>query len=236
MGQQHLARLAAPAFWQLARKEHKWTLRPRSGTHALEASLPLGVVIRDMLGLAHTAKELKWILNQGSVLVDKVVRKDPHFAIGFMDVLEFPQLQQTYRVVLDYHGQFVLLPVPAAEMESKLLKVIGKTMLRKKQLQFTLSDGRNLLDPKQKMNVGDTVHFHLGKKAVQEVLPVEPGMLAYFIDGTHQGTLGVVKAILRGKDLQEPKISAEQNGVTFITSLRYVLIVGKQKPLLTLTP
>ncbi|MBI5391718.1 30S ribosomal protein S4e [Candidatus Woesearchaeota archaeon] len=234
MGQQHLARLAAPDFWQMKRKERKWILRPQTGSHSYREALPLGLILREMLQLAKTLKEVKFILNQGVITVDKVVRKDPHFAVGFMDVVEITSLKQAYRVVLDAHGRFVLLPVSGAETEFKLLKVVGKTMARKQQLQCTFADGRNVVATKA-IAVGDTAYYNLTTKNIQDVLPMKPGYLAYFIGGSHQGTLGVIKEILRGKDLQKPKVAAEQNGVTFITPMRYALIVGKEKPLLNLT-
>jgi len=47
----HLSTLAAPKSWPIKRKGIKWITRPKSGPHNLKSSLPLIVVLRDMLKL-----------------------------------------------------------------------------------------------------------------------------------------------------------------------------------------
>ena len=57
----HLKRLAAPANWQIPRKVHKFVVRPLPGPHAMSESLPLLLIVRDILKYADNAREAKKI-------------------------------------------------------------------------------------------------------------------------------------------------------------------------------
>ena len=52
-GTTHLKRNPAPKFWTIHRKEFVWTVRPKSGPHALQQSLPLTLIVKEMLGYAN---------------------------------------------------------------------------------------------------------------------------------------------------------------------------------------
>jgi len=70
-------RLAAGKVVPLLRKEHVWHIKAKPGPHKKKNSVALGFVLRDMIGIAKNAKEAKKILNQGSVLVDGKIAKEP---------------------------------------------------------------------------------------------------------------------------------------------------------------
>ena len=72
----HLKRLAAPANWQLPRKERTFTVRPSPGPHSMDKSLPLLLVVRDTLKYADNAREAKKIIQMGKILIDGVKRKE----------------------------------------------------------------------------------------------------------------------------------------------------------------
>ena len=59
----HMKRLAMPRSWPLPRKTSIWVTRPAPGAHSLELCLPLRVVIRDVLGYAKSAREVRHILH-----------------------------------------------------------------------------------------------------------------------------------------------------------------------------
>jgi small subunit ribosomal protein S4e len=61
----HLKRLAIPRSWPLPRKTTVWVTRPRAGAHTLERSIPINIVIRDVLGMAHSTREVRTILHNG---------------------------------------------------------------------------------------------------------------------------------------------------------------------------
>jgi small subunit ribosomal protein S4e len=97
----HLKRFKAPKHWPIHPKENKWTTKPNAGPHAIEESLPLLLIVRDILGVADNAREAKRIINNGEILVDGRARKDYKFPVGFMDVIEIPKTENIYRVLPD---------------------------------------------------------------------------------------------------------------------------------------
>ena len=83
----HLKRLAMPRSWPLPRKTSIWVTRASAGAHALELCMPIRVVIRDVLGYAKSAREVRHILHNDLASIDGKVCKDSRRGVGFMDVL-----------------------------------------------------------------------------------------------------------------------------------------------------
>ena len=139
----HLKRFKAPKHWPIHPKENKWTTKPNAGPHAIEGSLPLLLIVRDILGVADNAREAKRIINTGEILVDGRARKDYKFPVGFMDVIEIPKSEKVYRVLPDEKGRLILYPIAAENKDFKLCKITDKTTIRGGKTQLNLHDGRN---------------------------------------------------------------------------------------------
>ena len=75
----HLKRLNAPRMLKLHRKKETWTIKSSPGSHPLNQSIPLGMVIRDYLDLCDTYRESKRIIASGEILVDGAKRKNHKF-------------------------------------------------------------------------------------------------------------------------------------------------------------
>ena len=61
----HLKRYKAPENWPIHPKEYKWTVKTNPGPHPLDGSIPLLIIVRDILKVADTAREAKIIINKG---------------------------------------------------------------------------------------------------------------------------------------------------------------------------
>jgi len=105
----HLSRSRAPKNWPIKRKETKWTTRPKPGTHSLDRCITFNLVIKEMLNYASTTREVRYILNTKSVLVNKKPVVDSHLSIGFMDIVEIPSTKEAYRMILNKEGKFELI-------------------------------------------------------------------------------------------------------------------------------
>src|SRR3989344_6227019 len=81
----------------LKRKENVWTIRTKPGPHKRGYAIPLGFVARDMLQVGKTMFETKKVLNQGSIEVNGVARKEVQFAVGLFDVVEAKTTKKKYR-------------------------------------------------------------------------------------------------------------------------------------------
>src|SRR5438132_11004040 len=97
-GRNRMKRLSAPKLWDLERKKKRFTFKPTPGPHSIAKSYPLGVILRDLVGLVKTAGELRYVVNAGKVLVDGRVRRTPSFAIVLFAVVTIPSDNHSLRV------------------------------------------------------------------------------------------------------------------------------------------
>lgn len=227
MGRNHIKRLAIPKSWDLERKSTQYIIRSAPGPHGLADAVPLAVVLKDMLGLAKTSREVKYLAQQRDILVDAKRRKAIDFPIGLMDTLALPQLKQCFRMVLNAKGKFTTIEVPEAEQNRKICRIIGKRMRNAKDTQLTLSDGRSITCPANAYKVGDSLLIELPSQKVVEHFPLSDGATAFLIGGTHCGVVGTISRI-SGNMIN---ITANEQ---FQTPKRYVFVVGKDKPAITL--
>ena len=70
MSRSHHKRLVMPRTWPLTRKTDIWAQKPNPSGHPLEMCMPLGIILRDVLGVAHNMREPKRILHSRQVMVD----------------------------------------------------------------------------------------------------------------------------------------------------------------------
>ncbi|MFH0818018.1 MAG: S4 domain-containing protein, partial [Candidatus Micrarchaeota archaeon] len=102
-GTSHLKRISSFKSLSIAKKTHEWLIKVCPGPHKLDQSIPLGVLIRDYLGLAANSREIKFILNHGEVFVDGRLVKKIDYPVGLMDVVTLPKLGKGYKIGVDYH-------------------------------------------------------------------------------------------------------------------------------------
>lgn len=228
MGKLHLKRLTMPGTWALKRKGVVFAIRPNPGTHPLEHCMPLGLILREVLGYAKTLREVKKILRNRNVMVDGKRRTDVHFPVGLFDTLQFIDIKQNFRLVFNNQGRLELKPISEAEARLKLCKILNKSRFKNKFL-WRLYDGRNLLTDDDAYNTHDTLLLELPEQNVKNHLPLEKDTLIYLVGGSHKGQLGVVEKIEGRKILYK-----NTEGHVVETIKKYAFAVGKDKPLVTL--
>jgi len=243
-GRRHLKRKPAPAFWPIHRKEAVWTVKPNPGPHPIAQSIPLTLVLRDILGLAKTRGEVKAVLSHGEVTVDGSIRREELFPTGFMDVVSIPNVEKWYRVLPSEKG-LMLHPISKDEAGFKLCRVEGKTVLKGGNVQLNLHDGRNLLvrvkDPsKPEEDVFDTLDTVKISLPAQEVLghfKLQEGAPALILGGKNIGIHGKVVAVER-RERQKRKNALvtieDPRGNRFQTTAELVFVVGDTRPHISL--
>ena len=123
MSSSHMKRLSMPRSWPLTRKTDIWISRPRPSGHPIERCMALGVVLRDVLGIAQSMREAKRALATRRILVDGRVTTDMRRGVGVMDVLTVGD--DHYRCVLDINGKLRYAPISAKEAAIKLCRIDG---------------------------------------------------------------------------------------------------------------
>lgn len=221
----HLSRNKAPKNWPIKRKETKWTTRPKPGAHSLDRCITFNLVIKEMLNYASTTREVRYIFNTKSVLVNKKPVVDSHLGIGFMDIVEIPSTKEAYRMILNKEGKFELINLKKELENLKPFKVIGKKILKGKKLQLNLIDSKNVLVNKDDYNTGDTVVIDLTNNSIHDHLKLEKGCEVFLLGGKHMGAHGKVTEIIKEKNLNEDRVLINTQDSQFETLKKYVFVI-----------
>lgn len=243
-GRRHLKRKPAPSFWAIHRKEAVWTVKPNPGPHPIARSIPLTLIVRDILGLAQTQREAKAIISKGKVAVDNQIQKEGLFPSGLMDVITISAMDKWYRILPSKKG-LILHPISKDESGFKLCRIEDKTILRSGNVQLNLHDGRNLMikvsDPYKHdediFKTLDTVKISLPSQEVQGHLKLAEGASALTVRGKNIGRLGKIIAIERreGQKKKSALVTIEDpKGDRFQTTVDYVFVVGDTEPSISL--
>jgi small subunit ribosomal protein S4e len=227
-----LKRLLAPEFWKVPKKVRKWVVSPRAGPHPKFYCIPLQILVRDILKLVETGKEARTIIKKGEILVDTKPRKDHAYPVGLFDVISMPRTKQNYRVVPDVKG-LALVEIPEKEADKKICKIENKTILKKGKLQLNLHDGKNLLTDNKDYKTGDSILIELTSLKILQHLALEKGNIGIVSEGANVGRIGKIVDIVPGKMKEDAKIVCEIEGKTQEILKERFVVVGKDKPLVT---
>ncbi len=239
----HSKRLSAPITYAIKRKHGVFTIRPHPTRGSYETAIPLGIVLREILGYAKTLNEVKKILVRKMVKVDGKVRTDYKFAIGPMDVLEITKTQEFFRLV-PYQGKrlYILHPITEENSKRKILQVVKKNSLRGGLTQFTFHDGRTLAVnpaeettiPVQEISPKDSVLFNLETNEVMEHYPFAEGNYGLIAGGRHVGLLGTITEIESQLGRKMRTITLQTDEGELKTSDTHIFIVGTDKSMVSL--
>jgi len=210
----------------------------------LERCIPLLIIVRDILGLAKTAREARIIIKRGYIKVDGVVRKEPKFPVGLMDVVTIEKLGQSFRVLPTPKG-LRLHPIDGGEVGFKICRIEDKTTVKGGHIQLNLHDGRNVLirvaDPTNPVEdvyrTLDTLKLGLPDQELLDHFKLEEGAYAIIVDGKNMGVHGRIVEIreLRGVKRRRFEVEIETpKGERARSILDYVFVVGREEPVISL--
>lgn len=224
----HLKRLAAPKTWPIKRKAARFVAKPVSGPHSLVIGMTLNEILKEVLNYATTTREVRKILNTHQIKIDGKARKDFRFPIGVFDTIEFTNINEYFRVILNTKGKLGLVKLKKEEVTIKPCKIIGKTMVRGK-LQLNFYDGKNIFVDKNNYKVGDTIVLSLPEHKIDKHLKLDKKSTIFLIGGKHIGELGSVEDIVGAKIIYK-----NEKGDLVETSKEYAFVVGNEKSLITI--
>lgn len=188
-----LKRAKAPKNWKIPRKEKKWTINPHPGPHNKEA-IPLAFIIRDYLGYAHTMREVKKILSERKVKINGKVRTDYKFPVGVLDVVEIPDTNECFRILINQKGNFVLHSITGEETHIQLLKIMGKHLVKGAKTQLAFHDGTTMLVNEKYATYG-TVVFDVETRNIVQYIPFAEGNYGMITAGRNVSKSGIITSI-----------------------------------------
>jgi small subunit ribosomal protein S4e len=221
-----LKRYVMPKFWNVPIKTNAFIVKPLPGPHGKNECIPLQIILRDMLKLAHTAKEVRQVLNAEKVLVDKKVRKQPKYPVGLMDVVEIPSIGKSYRIEINKKGLY-LANAKDDETNRKLCRITGKTTIKGGLTQLNLHDGRNIILKKDAYGVGDSLLIQIPDQKILKHFKLQKDEHALIISGKNIGAKGKIHEIKRRKTMLETSTVVIKSGEESIETLLDYVMVGE---------
>jgi small subunit ribosomal protein S4e len=218
------------------KKKAKWIVTPRPGPHKKFESIPLLIVIRDLLKLVDTKNDAKKIIKNKNVLVDGKPRTDLRYPAGLFDVIEIPKNEKQYRVVPDKHG-LSLIEISKKETNLKICRIRNKTIVKGGKIQLNLHDGKNIIikDKKETYKTGDSLLLELPSQKIVEHIKMQKGVVAIITGGQNIGNIINIKDIITTKSREPNKVICKKDDNEFEAIMDYVYVVGNEKPSIRLT-
>ncbi len=224
----HQKRVTVPVSWPIRRKIHTWVAKTSPGPHSAEGSMPLIMVVRDLLHLADNAREAKMILYEGKVLVDGRIKKDYKLPVGLFDIISIPLLNKSYRMLKDSRGRFYMNPLDEGDVK-KLARIEDKTSIKGNKLQLNLFDGTNTL-AEGEFKTGDSLILSIPERNIVDRIEFTVGNLAIVLGGKHTGQMGKVKEIQVVRSSRHNRVIITGAEGDFETIPDYVFMIGKEAP------
>ena len=224
----------------MPKKRSTWVVRPRPGPHKKFESIPLLILVRDILKLVDTGKDARKIIKAKEILVDGKPRRDQKYPVGLFDVVEIPKLKKQYRII-PTHAGLDLLEIPNNEAKLKLCRINRKTMVKGRSLQLNLHDGKNIITGKKTTkkkakgdvyNTGDSVLIEVPSQKMIKHVKMEKGMLAIIVSGQNMGEVIKIKEVIKTRSREPNKVVCEKKGREFEAIKDYVFVIGKAKALI----
>ena len=231
-GNKKLKRQMAPKFWGINRKNKRFVITIRPGSHKKKNSIPLAVLIRDKLKFSNTLKEAKYIIYNGKITIDGKIRKSLHHGVGVMDVMQLENIHEIYRMVPLNGNILEPIQIQDDEKSKKIIKVTNKTTLKKKLTQFGFHDGRTILT-NENINMGDSCLINTNdKQKILEVLKLEKNCKILIIRGINAGKIGTVLEIKKGTFLLPKRVIVKLEDQQIEIPIELAMVVGKTEPVL----
>jgi len=231
----HLKRMFAPSHWMLDKLKGVFAPRPSAGPHKLRECMPLIILLRNRLKYALNYKEAKMITMQRLIKVDSKVRTDMFYPTGFMDVIEIDKTKESFRMLYNTKGKFVVHRISKDEATYKLCKVL-KVKKGPKGIPYCVThDGRTIKYPDPDIKPNDTVRVDLATGKILDHIKLEIGNTVMLNAGNSIGRVGTLLHRERHPGSFEIIHAKDAVGHTFATRLQNVCVIGKgNKPWISL--
>jgi small subunit ribosomal protein S4e len=196
----HQARQSVTTKIPIERKGTKYIVRASSH---IDNSVPLLIAVRDILGLAKTAREVKHMIQTKLLKINGRLVEDFKESIKLFNILE---ADKVYVLSLLPTKKFVF--EETKDLDTRLVKVVNKRLVPNNFSQLNLHDGSNVLT-KDKINVGDSLILDFSGK-IKKHIQMDKGREVFVISGKYAGHKGKIESVsdsnltIKFKDKEEP--------------------------------
>ena len=230
-GSKKLKRQMAPMFWRINRKDKRFVITVRPGSHPKNNSIPSAVLLRDTLNHVNTLREAKSSIYGGKVKIDGVIQKSLHHSIGLMDVIELEGTDDIYRLVPKNGQILVPIKINKNEKSKKLVKVKSKTTIRGGKIQLGFHDGRTIITDAD-ASINDVCLLQIPEQKIIDVIKFEKKSQVVITRGTNAGRIGMINEIKTGTFTLPRRISLLIDDNTVEIPANITMVIGKEKPII----
>ena len=227
----HLKRLAVPTAWHIPRKTNVWVARVNPGPHPKERSLPLAIIVRDILKLCDNMREAKAIITGRNVMVDGRVVTDIRFPVGLMDKLTLLKSDEHYMMVINRQGKILPVPIDKGESKWKIVRIEGKRKIRGGKFQINTHDGRCMVMEECKYRPNDVLKLEIPNQKILGYIPFAKDSIGYIIGGSHVGEIGHIEGVNIIRSSLPNTVRFKEG---FSTTMDKVFVIGTARPLINL--
>jgi small subunit ribosomal protein S4e len=215
----HVNRQNIGNFWAIPRKGSKYLA---SASHDKKDSIPLVVVLRDVLKIVRNKKELQRIINEKQIQINHKEIRDTNYPVCLFDIISLISSKQNFQALLSKHKKMIFKEISNKEAETKIFRIISKKVLSGKNVQINLMHGRNIIS-EEKANTGDSALLNLKDNKIIKIIPMEKGQNAFVTRGKHAGYSGKIEEIVSRGGKEIAKISSEE-GKTNVWTKNIIII------------
>ena len=183
----HIKKTQMPTSWPVPRKGkgRRFVAVPSHGT---SKGISVLFLLRDVLKIAKTRKEARYMTLNAMVKINNQIRKDENFIVQVFDTISLEKAKLNYKLEI-VNRKFNLSKISAKEAETKVIKISGKKILGIKKIQMNLDDGQNIIT-NEKFSVGDSIVLSTKERKIVKILPLKEGAKIEIISGKHAGEKG----------------------------------------------
>lgn len=233
-GHRHLKKLAAPRKWGLNKSNGKYAVRPLPGPYNKELSIPIHYILSNFLNVAHTAKEVHYIIKNEMVLVNNRKLLNHKSVVGLFDVISIKKTNEHYRLILGINRKFKLQKISSDEARFRLTKVTSKSTDKliidgvetNVPMTRTLC-GYNFRYANPEIEVNDTVKIDIVENKILEHYKFETGAIVFIYSGSNIGRVGTIKSIESQTNKKILIELVDGNMNHFTTLLSSAMVIGK---------
>ncbi len=191
-------RLATSTVRNIKRKEKKWTIRAKPGKHTRKTSVPLGIVLRELIGITQNARETRNVLQLGKVLIDGKKVKDQRQPIGLFDIISLEGQKENYRMHYDKKGRLFTEKEKAEKTQTKIIRVKSKKIVKGKKISLSTNDSRTIITDNKDISVGDSLKITVPEQKIVSHIKMESGKKVLVTGGKHIGETAKIKEVKEG--------------------------------------
>jgi small subunit ribosomal protein S4e len=232
-GSKKLKRQMAPQFWGITRKNKRFVITVKPGSHKKNHSIPTAVFLRDMLKIVTTLREAKTSIYSGNVKVDGIVRKSLHHSIGLMDVVELKDISDVYRLVPTEEKLLQPIKIKESEKTKKLVRVVSKTTISGAKQQIGFHDGRSVISDSA-VSVGDACLIQIPEQKILEVIKLKTGSQGLVTRGNNTGQIGKIETIEEGTFILPKRVVLTLKDKKIEIPADIIMPVGRGEPIIQL--